>query len=163
MTYSKEQLTWAALRIGMGWIFFWAFIDKLFGLGFATKAENAWLAGGSPTFGFLNFGAHGPLQTFYQSIAGNPVVDVLFMAGLLGIGLALLLGIGTRIAGYSGVLMSLFMYSALILPENNPLLDEHIIYALVFYGLTQVKSGQWIGLGKSWAKTKLVRNHPILE
>ena len=31
----------AALRLALGWIFLWAFLDKLFGLGLATKAENA--------------------------------------------------------------------------------------------------------------------------
>lgn len=82
-----------AARLSMGWIFFWAFIDKLFGLGFATAADKAWIAGGSPTFGFLNFGAKGPLAEFYKGIAGMMVVDWMFMLGLLAIGATLLLGI----------------------------------------------------------------------
>ena len=36
------------LRILMGWLFLWTFLDKTFGLGFATTAEKAWIAGGSP-------------------------------------------------------------------------------------------------------------------
>ncbi|MEU4541590.1 hypothetical protein AB0G15_42860, partial [Streptosporangium sp. NPDC023825] len=29
---------WAIARIGLGWIFLWAFLDKTFGWGFATPA-----------------------------------------------------------------------------------------------------------------------------
>ena len=51
-----DRYVWGALRIGIGWIFLWGFLDKLFGFGFATARESAWLNGGSPTFGFLKFG-----------------------------------------------------------------------------------------------------------
>lgn len=148
----------------MGWTFLWAFIDKVFGLGFATTAENAWINGGSPTYGFLTHATKGPFAGFYQSIAGTIAIDWLFMIGLLLIGLALILGIGVRIAGYSGVLMLVFMYTAgFIFPEHNPFLDDHLIYAVIMIGLTFVKSGHTLGLGKWWAKTKLVRKLPILE
>ena len=45
----KTALVWAALRLAMGWTFFWAFADKLFGLGYATGAGKGWIDGGSPT------------------------------------------------------------------------------------------------------------------
>lgn len=32
----KTGLVWTALRLEMGWTCFWAFADKLFGLGSAT-------------------------------------------------------------------------------------------------------------------------------
>jgi thiosulfate dehydrogenase [quinone] large subunit len=102
---NKEQYIWAALRIGMGWLFLWPFLDKLFGLGFTTAPEDAWIAGGSPTFGYLKFATSGPLAPIFQSLAGNPVVDWLFMLGLLLIGLALISGIGVSIAAYAGALI----------------------------------------------------------
>jgi thiosulfate dehydrogenase (quinone) large subunit len=43
----------AGIRIGLGWIFLWAFLDKVFGLGYATTSAKSWLNGGSPTNGFL--------------------------------------------------------------------------------------------------------------
>src|SRR3712207_7355187 len=52
-TAKATRYVLAGLRLALGWIFLWAFVDKLFGLGFATKAENAWIDGGSPTQGFL--------------------------------------------------------------------------------------------------------------
>ena len=43
----------AGIRLALGWVFLWAFLDKLFGLGHATPAKRAWINGGSPTKGFL--------------------------------------------------------------------------------------------------------------
>lgn len=84
-------------------MFLSAFVDKTFGLGFATAAEDAWINGGSPTFGFLNFATEGKLfHDFFAGLAG-PVADWLFMAGLFGIGLALILGVGMRIAAGTAV------------------------------------------------------------
>jgi thiosulfate dehydrogenase [quinone] large subunit len=60
--------------------------------------------------------------------------------------------------------MLALMYSAAsILPEHNPFLDDHIIYAVIMVGLIVVESGRHLGLGNMWAKTRLVRNYPILE
>ena len=85
------------------------------------------------------------------------------MIGLLGIGAALLLGIGVRIAGYSGIALFAMMYTATaLLPENNPLLDEHVVYAIALLVLIAVDSGQYLGLGGIWRKTTLVRRFSIL-
>jgi hypothetical protein len=34
----------AGIRIAPGWVFLWAFLDKTFGLGFATTSEKAWIS-----------------------------------------------------------------------------------------------------------------------
>lgn len=163
MKLKKEQVIWGLLRLGMGLIFLWAFFDKVFGLGFTTTPDKAWIAGGSPTLGFLQFGTSGPFAAFYQSIAGNIFVDWIFMLGLLLIGLALILGVGVRIAGYTGALMMLLMWTAVLPPEHHPFLDEHIIYGMVLIGLTFIKSGHWIGFGKWWSKLNIVKKYPMLE
>ncbi|MGC9522626.1 MAG: hypothetical protein ACP5HG_12180 [Anaerolineae bacterium] len=150
---SKARYALAAARIGLGWTFLWAFLDKLLGLGRATEPDGAWIRGGSPTFGFLSFATSGPLSGLYQSIAGHPVVDALFMFGLLGLGLALLLGIGMRIASVGGTLMMLLMWSANLPPANNPLIDQHIIYALVIIACAAADIGKTWGLGAWWART----------
>lgn len=49
--------------------------DKIFGLGFSTTSDNAWLVGGSPTSGFLTFATQGPFASFFQSLAGSVFVD----------------------------------------------------------------------------------------
>ncbi|MCZ6804901.1 MAG: hypothetical protein O7D86_13495 [Proteobacteria bacterium] len=164
MGQGKIESIWGVLRITMGWTFFWTFIDKLFGLGFATTAEKAWIAGGSPAFGFLKHGTKGPFAEFYQGLAGNPVVDFLFMAGLLFVGLALMLGISIRLAGFVGALMMIMIYSAGFLPpKHNPLIDNHIIYAILFIGFAITNSGHYFGFGKRWSETKIVKKYPFLE
>lgn len=91
-----------ALRITVGWIFLWAFFDKLLALGFATGRDEtdavdrfgdaAWMNGASPTEGFLAFGADGPFTGFPHAIAGATLTNWAFMFGLLAIGIALTLG-----------------------------------------------------------------------
>jgi thiosulfate dehydrogenase (quinone) large subunit len=164
---------WALLRISLGAIFLWSFFDKLIGLGFATcrgtetgvdvMCSKAWLQGGSPTFGFLQFGTDGPFADLYQGMAGTPLVDWLFMFGLLGIGVALILGIGVRIAALSGSLMLLMMWTAVLPPENNPILDDHIIYILVLAGIYRTNKNQAWGLRNRWTKQPIVKKLPILE
>ncbi|MEU5722084.1 DoxX family protein [Micromonospora sp. NPDC047738] len=153
----------AGLRIALGWTFLWAFLDKLFGLGHETAAKNAWINGGSPTKGFLTFGAAGPFQGFYQGIAGAAWADWLFMLGLLGIGVALLLGIGTRIAAVTGGLLLVMMWTAVLPPANNPFLDDHLIYAGLLAVLALVGAGNTLGLGRPWTRLPIVQRLPWLK
>ncbi len=120
-----------SLRIAMGFIFLWAFFDKLFGLGFATKTENAWIHGGSPTTGFLSFAAKGPFAELFHSLAGVAVVDWMFMLGLLFVGLTLVFNRYVKWGAVAGGVMLMLMYLALLWPDNNPIIDDHIIYTLV--------------------------------
>lgn len=147
----------------MAWTFLWAFFDKLLGLGHATSAKNAWIVGGSPTKGFLAFGTEGKMfQDLFQPMAGYPVIDILFMLGLLGIGLAFLLGVCMKVAGYSTALLTLLMFLAVFPPDNNPLTDEHILYAISGLLLAGSSAGNYLGLGKWWSKKSLVKKHQIL-
>jgi thiosulfate dehydrogenase [quinone] large subunit len=152
----------AGIRLALGFIFFWAFLDKLFGLGHSTPSAKSWINGGSPTAGFLGKAATGPFTSFYHSLAGTTFADVLFMAALAGIGGALLLGIGMRIAAASGALLTIMMWSAVLPPESNPILDDHLIYAAVLIVLALLGAGNTLGLGRLWTATPLVRHNPWL-
>lgn len=126
----------AGLRIGLGYIFTWAFFDKLLGLKFATckgadvSCSQAWIHGGSPTNGFLGHATTGPLASFYHHLAGQAWVDWLFMLGLLFVGVGLLLGSWIRSAAAAGIVLLALMWSSLLWPANSPGVDEHIIYIL---------------------------------
>ncbi|GAA1993201.1 DoxX family membrane protein [Isoptericola halotolerans] len=154
--------TFAVLRLLIAFQFLWAFADKTFGLGLATPAENAWVAGGSPTMGFLS-NVEGPFAGFFGALAGVAVVDWLFMLGLLGIGLAFALGIGMRVAAVSGAVMLVMMWMAALPIEVNPFLDDHLIEAVLLIGLAAVAAGDTLGLGRRWAATDLVQRYPILR
>ncbi|CUR58654.1 membrane hypothetical protein [metagenome] len=171
----------AALRIGFGLTFLWAFFDKLLALGFGTGAitdetgartgidffakDGAWLNGGNPTKGFLTFGvpADNPLQGMFNSMAGDPWVNVLFMAGLLGVGLTLTLGIGMKLGTISGALMYAFMWIASWPLANNPVIDDHLLGVLSMIVLGLSAAGMTWGLGRAWSRTSLVRRAPILQ
>ena len=95
----------AGIRLALGFVFLWAFLDKAFGLGHDTTSAKAWIHGGSPTKGFLGSAAKGPFDGFYHSLAGTGFADVMFMAALLAIGVALMLGIGMRLAAGAGAVL----------------------------------------------------------
>lgn len=148
----------AVLRIMFGFYFLWAFLDKTFGLGFATPAERAWIAGGSPTRGFL-IGVEGPFAPVYNTIAGNIFIDTLFMVGLLGIGLALTLGIGMRIAAVTGALLYVLMWTAALPMTTNPILDDHLTGAMTLIVLALTAAGTTWGLGRMWAELPIVQRN----
>ncbi len=164
----------AVTRIVMGLVFAWAFVDKTFGLGYATPGERAWLNGGSPTKGFLGNLDHGPFADMFRSWAGAWWADWLFMLGLAGIAVALLAGIGLRIAAVAGTLMMLLMWIAEWplaqftdagepTMSTNPVLDYHIVYALVLITLAALAAGNTWGLGKTWANLDTVKKNPWLR
>ncbi|WP_022930506.1 hypothetical protein [Patulibacter americanus] len=158
----RAPLALGLARMGLGFLFLWAFVDKMIGLGFSTPSNMGWLDGGNPTQGYLA-SAEGPFAGFYQSLAGGAVTNVLFMAGLLALGVALMAGVASRLATIGGVLMFVSMWTTHMLPETNPFLDEHLIYALVLVGLLGVGADRTLGLGARWAELPLVRRFPILR
>lgn len=144
-----EARIWFALRLALGWVFLWAFLDKAFALGFSTGrdattgavdrfGDAAWIHGGSPTEGFLRFGLHSAhwLERAFGALAGHAWVDWTYMLSMLLIGLGLITGFRARLAAFGGIVWLVMMYLAgSIWPENNPFIDDHVVYALVLAGI----------------------------
>jgi thiosulfate dehydrogenase [quinone] large subunit len=152
----------AVARVSLGFTFLWAFVDKLFGFGFATPAAKAWINGGSPTTGFLK-GVEGPFAGLYNGIGGNALADWGFMLGLLGIGTALILGIGMRVAAVAGSALLVLMWTASLPLTTNPFLDDHLVYAIVLVLLALTAAGNTLGLGARWAKLPFVAKNGWLK
>ena len=152
----------AGIRIALGFVFLWAFLDKVFGWGFATTAAKSWINGGNPTKGFLS-GSKGPFSGFFHTIAGTTFANVMFMAALAAIGTALILGIGMRLAAIGGAVLTVMMWAAVLPPTNHPILDEHLIYAAVLIVLALRGAGNTFGLGRTWTATPLVQRAPWLQ
>lgn len=164
-----QRIALLLLRVDIGFYFLWAFIDKVFGLGYHTPSSNAWITGGSPTKGYLGGVNVGPAQGIYHAIAGQSWVDWLFMLGLLGIGVALILGIAIRPAVVSGIAMYFLMWLATWPPatmgggqptgSTNPLLDDHTmgLFALIVI----MGAISWAGgpLGRWWSSLSFVKKH----
>ena len=171
----KGATIFGLTRISLGLVFLWAFLDKAFALGFATgRAEDgtidffaqgsAWLNGGSPTEGVLTYATQGPLAGFFQSLAGQAWIDWVYMSSMLLIGGALILGVATRLAAVAGAIwMGLFYVATAITPEHNPLVDDHVVYALVLLGLAAIGAGRFLGLQERWERLALVKRFPVLR
>jgi thiosulfate dehydrogenase [quinone] large subunit len=161
------------LRLAIGFEFLWAFLDKTFGLGYHTANAKAWIHGGSPTTGFLSGVTVGPLQGTFHSLAGVTAVDWLFMLGLLGVGVALILGVALRPAAISGCTMLFMMYVAswpfakmgggVPTASTNPIIDDHVVsfMALVAIGAFAALSVGMIS--RRWSALAFVRSHSWLR
>ncbi len=167
------QASIAALRIGTGFAFLWAFLDKTFGWHYSTLPSNAWIHGGSPTKGFLASVNAGPFTSMFHSWAGQGWANWLFMLALLGIGLALILGVGLRVAAVAGVLLVALMWAAVwplaqhttggaLTGSVNPLVDEHVMDALALIVVGVAGTASRLGLGALWAKLPFVERHRAL-
>ncbi len=163
-----------ALRLVIGWTFLWAFLDKMFALGFSTGRNgetgvvdrfgpDAWIHGGSPTEGFLAFAAKGPFQGFYNSIAGDTWTNWAFMLGLLAIGVTFTLGISMRFGVLAAAVMYIMMWSVVLPPENNPITDDHTIGLAVVLVLGFFGAGRYLGFGSWWGGQSIVKRFPILK
>jgi thiosulfate dehydrogenase [quinone] large subunit len=158
---TRGMWAWTVLRLLLGWSFLWAFLDKAFGLGFSTcrapdsssidfVCDSAMVQGGSPTYGFLTFGTQrshtGWMFDWMASSAPDSInlADVGFMAALLLGGVALMLGVGVRIAAIGGALLMLFMFLAGdVWPETNPINSSHVIEMVAFLGIATVGAGRF--------------------
>ncbi len=118
---------WAllALRIALGWVYFYGGISKLL--------EPGWTAAG-----YLN-SLDGTFATFFSAMAGSPAADLLVKWGLLLIGLAILLGALTRFAAFWGIIITTLFYLSGFPPEHG-LVEEHIIYMAVLAVLAIVRT-----------------------
>lgn len=156
------------MRIAIGLVFLWAFMDKAVRLGFDTcrvqtedgayaadidyLCDGAFVKGGAPTYGFLEFGTEGSHtgDLFHWIAPASPtdpnLADWAFMAGLLAVGLGLTFGAFTRLAATGGAVLLVFMYLAgFVWPDHHPFLDDHLIYALVLVALAVT------GAGRAWS------------
>ncbi|HEV1998839.1 MAG TPA: hypothetical protein VGR61_12000 [Candidatus Dormibacteraeota bacterium] len=161
------------MRLLVGFYFVWAFVDKTFGLGYHTPGARAWLNGGSPTTGFLSGANVGPFQGVYQALAGHAVVDWLFMLGLLGVGVALILGVALRPAAIAGSTMLLLMYFASWpfatiaggqpTGSTNPIVDDHLIDTAAIIVVAALAAWSMGTLSRRWAALGFVKSHAWLR
>lgn len=132
-----QEYSLVALRLGMGWYFFYAGLSKIL--------NPEWTAAG-----YLNNATTFPGFFEWLASAGNiGWVSFVNEWGLLLIGVSLLIGLLVRYASWAGIaLMVLYWLPILDFPMagHGFLIDEHIIYILVFLVLIYSNAGKYIGL-----------------
>lgn len=150
------------VRILLGWVFLWAFLDKAFGLGLNTPAERAWVSGASPTTGYLS-SADGALGGLFRPMAGSLIVDWLWMLGLLAVGVAFVLGVALRPAAIVAVLVMGGIYLSMLPLANNPFLDQHLFYVVCAVAFALADAGRFLGLAAVWARLPVVEGRRWLH
>ena len=141
------------LRLGIGWVFFYAGWLKV--ITYFTPAKD-WTAAG-----FLGH-LEGPFAGLFSGMAGNTLINYLNAYGLLLVGVALLLGVLVRWSAFWGIVLMVLYYLAGFPPENAFVVDQHIIYILVLVVLSAVGAGRNLGLDSSLENSGVVKSNPWL-
>ncbi|MBX0295931.1 DoxX family membrane protein [Haloarcula nitratireducens] len=167
--YSEHWIGYAilALRVTMGWVLLQGGLTKLVTY-LDGNPENNWTAAGY----LANAIPEGnPFMGMFAAMAGNPVIDWLNMLGLTLAGLALILGAAVRFAAFWGAVMMLFYWLAALqggllagLPvAHGWVVDDHIVYAALLFGLGAIGAGRILGLDAYLEKLDVVKNNAWLR
>jgi thiosulfate dehydrogenase [quinone] large subunit len=167
--YSEHWIGYAlvTLRVVMGWTLFQGGVTKLITYLDADPANN-WTAAGFLTHAIPE---GNPLTGFFASMAGNGLIDVLNMWGLTLVGLALIVGAFVRWSALWGAVMMLFYWLASLeggLLAGLPLahgwvVDDHLVYAVLLFGLGAFGAGRILGLDAYLEDLDLVENNRWLR
>jgi len=161
----------AILRIGIGLIYLWGFLSQGFGIGYTNQVQSpngaassgyawhfsydanaGWISSGfktSPTQGFVS-GLDGP-TAFIPKDLPQGLVDFGWMFAIGGLGIALTLGICSRIAGWGGFALNILIWFGAFPPSNNPFFDaEHFMFAFILLLLMWLQASNYWGIGRWW-------------
>ncbi len=160
--YAKRAAGYSLLfmRLAMGWILFWGGLEKLL--------DPTWSAAG---YLANAINPANPFVEVFVGMAGSTLVDSLVIWGLLLTGLGLLLGAFTRLCAlFAAVMMFLFWLAALqgglfaFLPlEHGFVVNEHVIYILLLWGVSSFGAGQVLGLDGWLRKQAFVKEHSWMQ
>ncbi len=160
---NKGPLCLAIMRIMLGWMMIWAFLDKMFGLGFPSPPEVAVINGGSPTEYYLTELVSGPFAEIWHALAGNAVIDAMLMFGLIAVGLGLTLGMASKLSTIGMTAMMIMMFVLEMPPADNPLIDYHIIYVMATLSVYWLGGFDTLSLNDRWKSLGIVQRIGILQ
>jgi thiosulfate dehydrogenase [quinone] large subunit len=143
------------LRLVMGWTLFYGGIDKLLA---ADWSAQGYLMGAATREGSLFPGFWRTLATDYIAI-----VDPLNVWGLTLVGLAVMLGAFLRWSAFCGAVMMLFYYFSSYPLSHSFIVDDHIVYAVLLFGLGAFGAGRIFGVDEYLERTAVVRNNRWLR
>jgi len=139
LKYSEAWFGYAVLtlRLVMGWILFYAGMTKLL--------DPAWTAEG---FLYEAASRQIPFAFVWRVLAAHWLwlVNPLNEWGETLIGLCLLLGALVRFAAALGIVMMMLYYFAHLPLEWGFIVDYHIVYVMLLFGLASVGAGRLLGL-----------------
>ena len=167
--YSETWIGYSmvALRVVMGWVLLQGGLTKLVTY-LDSNPDNNWTAAGY----LANAIPPGnPFVGVFGAMAGSPLIDLLNMWGLTLTGLALILGVLVRWSAFWGAIMMLFYWAAALeggLLAGLPLahgwvIDDHIVYAALLFGLGAIGAGRILGLDARLEEMEFVQKNRWLR
>jgi len=105
----------------------------------------------------------GIFKDFYTSLAGNQIIDIIMMLGLLVLGVTLILGIASKLTTIGMTAFLLIMYSLHIPPTDNPIIDHRIILIVGLISTYFLGGYEKLSLYDKWKELSIVKRFPILE
>ena len=154
--YSETWVGYAllGLRLVMGWTLFYGGVTKVL--------DPEWSAGG-----FLLHGIPegNPFTGLWTTIASDWLwlVDPLNAWGLTLAGLAIMLGAFLRWSAFWGAVMMLFYWLASFPLEHSFIVDDHVVYAVLLFGLGAFGAGRILGVDAWLEDTGFVRSNGWLR
>src|SRR3989338_4255536 len=134
----SKKIVYFLLRLNMGWLMLYAGVTKILDPKWTAKGYIA----NAKTFPEL-----------YKWLASDnilPIINFLNEWGLTLIGVSIIIGFFVRISSvFGGLLMLLYYFPVLKFPyagQFSYIVDEHIIYALVFVFFIVMDVGRYWGL-----------------
>lgn len=144
-----QKKTIFLLRVAIGWLFLYS--------GFTKVMDPSW----SAAVYLKDAQTLKPLFDFFASPENIGWVSSLNAWGQLLIGLALVTGVGVKIAAASGMLLMVLYYLPILnfpmVGKRSFLVDDHVIFFLVLLLLKKFDAGSYWGL-KDQAKKLLPKN-----
>ena len=154
--YSETWVGYAllALRLVMGWTLFYAGITKVL--------DPAWSAKG---FLLNAIPEANPFGGVWATMANDWLwlIDPLNQWGLTLVGLALLLGVFVRWSALWGAVMMVFYWAASLPLSHAIVIDDHIVYAMLLFGLGAFGAGRILGLDEYLEDTEFAKQNRWLR
>ena len=138
-----------ALRLVMGWALLYPGINHLTGLAGFREATAGMISGAATTAANPFAGYFAMLQPHAGALA------VLNAVGLTLVGAALMVGAFVRLAGLGGAVMMLHYWAASLPLAHSLVVDDHVVYALLLFGLGALGAGRLLGLDGLLEETRL--------
>jgi thiosulfate dehydrogenase [quinone] large subunit len=167
--YSEHWVGYAlvSMRIVMGWVLLQGGLTKLVTY-LDANPDNNWTAAGYLANAIP---AGNPFRELFIGMAGSPLIDMLNMWGLTLTGLGLIIGAAVRFNAFWGAVMMLFYWAAALqggllagLPlEHGWVIDDHIVYAALLFGLGAAGAGRILGVDAYLEKMEFVENNRWLR
>jgi len=151
--YSETWIAYAlfALRLMMGWVFFYAGIVKVIDPNWSARPF------------LLNVDPVNPLVNVWAAMADWVwLLTPLNQVGLTLVGIALLLGAFTRLSAFFGAIMMLFYWASAYPFPDAILIDFQLIYAFLLFLLGAAGAGRILGVDQRLEDLDIVKNNPRL-